>query len=1531
MPACTRRLVAALFIALPLGCATPPTPRLDTLPDALDARAERCSAAADARPDDPRAVACERFAFLRLDRRSALIERVRSRRLARPTDGRRWAAEGDALLAAEPEEAARIHQECLQAAAEPAWCHALHARHHLARGEADGALAAALKATAARPDVPEFAALEAIALARTGQIDAARTRVTPLLVGWPDRLEVQLAAGTVAVLGHDPAGAREAIARALTAAPDAAAPHLLAAELHRDLGDGEAAAAALRRAVAADRQAIGARRALAAQLVELDRPAAAVEVLSALAARRADDGQIALALGEALLATDAADRAQKMADAALAIDPDDRAALELAARAAIAAGRIDEGLALRPRLYRGPRAPAHREAIARALAHAGQFTRAESEFAAAVIHHPDSAAAWLAFARWFAARDKLDRAEGLLRHAIERQPLAAELHAALADIFERQGNRAGARLALAAAARLQPDEPAHEDELARVEFLDGELVEALARWERLIVDHPSADRPLRRLSAAYRALDEPDKALDLLQALVDRHPGDADLKGRLGETLLEAGRKEKAVGVLEQALAGGAEGERLRPLLATALADTGRTEDAVELFESAMQADPGNRPLRLTYAAFRTALGDRAGAVELYRAQLARDPADVDARAGLAALLGPAVVAAAVDPSSHPRALVDTELAALAARAPPAQSDSGGAVLRDERRVVVDAQGVAAIHHRRAILIQRPGGVERYQSAGVTFHVDSPPTVVRARTVTPDGQALPVPEADRAVQNPGAGTLLYGDGRRLELRFPAVEPGAIVDYEIVTRRPHPDITDAWWDGYVLANADPTVQARYTLDLPADARWMARAEGMGEPVEAEAEGRRTLVWQRDDLPAWRGETGGPLPSVRVSNLADWQSVGRWYMRLFGPRSQPTRDVAELARRLTRDAPDRRARIAAIYRHVERNIRYLGVEFGIGAYQPRPPESTLAQLKGDCKDMTALMVALLAALDIEAHPALIKPRGQGVFDAEHPSPGQFSHVLLYVPDPGGDLWLDATAGLGTLDAVPAQLRGRHALIVDGGGGRLVRIPAGDVQRNRLDEARTYRLTATGGGQQTSVLTLSGDLAGHARRTLLRVDDAAREALLSAPGHLLDQGRIPDRVQVDRLDDPAEPVVLTAELAHRDLVAVRLDGALVMPFDISVFTGGPLARFGAEDQSPAPRVFERRLRLEPPPGYTLDWRPLAAKIDGPIGLEVAEERRDGAVTITTRMRIEGGGLDEADRIELVATARELQALLDVDLVMLPGDGFDRVAFLQGIVAERPDQPDLQTYLGQALLEADRPFEAVMALDRALEADPDDEDARLLMSLAQRALGTAGEAEKRLRAAAERPDPSPQVLMGLAALLAEQGRIAEAEALLADKMTADSPAQLWVARIDLLMEAGRLADAAAVAEQGAAAQPDDATVLALRAQVAEGRGQPAEAIAAWRRALRAEPDNPRLLNNLAWSLRELPDFRDEAIGYAERSVELQPDVPAAWDTLAELLYRAGRVDAALAANRQSIERADDGEQRARYRMRRAQFMDRR
>lgn len=1508
------------------ACGGPPIKAPDPLPKAEtpEARAEVCGARVATAPNDAEAQRCWREALGRLRRLPEGVRILSRAREAKPDDARRWYFEIRARLGVDATAAVRVAGQCHTRLGDVPDCMLADALARERIGDFARALIFAEKATADRPDATAWATLTRLRLA-LGDLEGAATASAEALELGPNDPEAHTAAARLRLRQNELVGAAAHVERAMALAPDAAEPLVVRARLHLVHNRSAAAQADLRAAVAHDPEHAQARDVLARMLLDAGKVKAAIEHLNVLVDRFPRHARFMVRLGTALLRTGSAERALGWADLALGNDPDDLEALTLRTRALIRTGAVDDAAKLRPRIFRGDAAIQRRILIAREWARAGEPGRAESEFAAAVQAHPESPRTWRAYADWYVRRERFGRASTLLRKGIEASPDDAGLHADLATVFEKGDRRADARKALAEAARLAPDDPDHPDELARLEFLDREVDQAIGRWEGVLARHPRADRARLRLSQAYRAVGRLDDAVTHLENLTDHHPKDATLLGHLGEVLLMNRRKREAIPVLQRALSNGGDANTLRPLLATALADTGDTSKARAVFDAALAANPGNRALRLTYARFLERQQDPAGAADLYRAQLARNPDDTDARARLQALGQQA------DRLSWPAAANDPELRALAARA-STTARAGATVLRDERYVTVEPDGVAAVRHVRSILIRQASGAKRHGEASISFHAASAPKVVRARTLTPDGAALPVPDDARAIVNPHAGTPLYGDARNLKLRFAGVEPGAIIDYEVITRQPRPDLKGIWWDGYLLGNLEPTLEVRYELDVPAGTTVQFATPGLPAPRDKTRAGRRVLTWRRADLPAYDFERAQAtqVPAVYVSNLKRWADVDRWYAGLFHPQSVPDDAVRARAESLVKGLKTRRARIAAIYRDVERRVEYLGIEFGIGAYKPRPANATLARAKGDCKDMTALMVAMLTAVDIPAMPALVRPREQGGFIPNHASPGQFSHVLLYVPDPGGDLWLDATSGLGTLTAVPGALRGQKALVVDGKGGRLLDVPGGDAKRHVIQQTRTYELTATGGGRLSTQLHMTGDLAGLSRRRLLAIDDAGRRGLLGAPGYLLGNGRVPDVVEWDGLEDPTAPLTILGRQSDPDLVAVKLNGTLVLPFRLEVIADSPVANAAPETWFDTPRIFERRLKLVAPDGYSLDWRPLSyTGRTRDITLRVEETRAGSTAEVITRLTVKRGRLDAAGRAALLAELRRAEVVLERPLRMTPGAGFDQLGFLKGIAAERTNDATIQLHLGRALLDANQPLAAREAIQRAGELEPEQPAVHALLAATYVRVGDFIGAEAPLRLLTQRDDAAVPVYSTLATVLMEQERPEEAADVLAEGLQKhpDNPL-LRRRRIAALGKAGRGAEALREARKMALQTPDDPKLYALIGDIAGEMGANADAEEAYRAALALEPEMPRVLNNLAWLLRHDPARLKEAIRLAERALIQDPDGDATWDTLAELRLRSGDREGALHAIDEAAKRARTEERKAFYRRRRAAFV---
>jgi tetratricopeptide (TPR) repeat protein/transglutaminase-like putative cysteine protease len=1143
---------------------------------------------------------------------------------------------------------------------------------------------------------------------------------------------------------------------------------------------------------------------------------------------------------DALVATGDSASAVEVARRAAARRPASAALQERALTTRIAAGDAADALLDRPALYARPSGPEHRCAVARALSLAGLEDLAEAEWGAALEAHPDDPGIALAYAEAQLGYRRYDRAAAHLQEACRRHPRSAALAAAYARALEGTGDTDEALTAWATAGTLAPDDPGPADGRARTLLEAGRTEDAIAAWEDAVRRFPDHLEARMHLALALRLRDEPASVVTVLRPLAAIRPEDARAQTALGEALVAAGEAE-AIPVLRRALAAGAERRLALPLLARAMAEHGAPEEALALHVEALDADPGNAPLRFSLALFCLRLGDLACGESQLTALLARNPFDARARELLETVLSdhPDKVQRLLLTESYPSAQVDSELAVLASTVTPASGETLGTVLRDEREVTVAGGRVQRLLHRRSILVQRSGGAERYREIAISFNVHRPARVLRARRISPEGVEHALTPAERPVRDPHVGGPLHGDAREQVLIFEALEPGSIVDYEVEVPAPHPESLGAWWDRYVLANVDPTVRARYVLDVPVGETFRAEAPGMGPPTEVESDGRRRLTWERRGLEPTllAGPTPEAVASVSVASVSDWDGVARWYRALFEPQAVVTPRLAAEARRLVGGAVTRRAQVAAIFGPIEARTTYLGDELGLGAYQPRPAEQTLLRGLGDCKDLTALLAALLRAVGIPAWPALVRPDGPGVFGEDHPTPAQFTHVLLYVPDPQGDFWLDATARLGTVDAVPTVLRGRTALIVDDTGGRVLRIPGSDPARSRLEETLSLSPTPTGGGRMVRTVTARGGVAAEVRQRLLPLPPSDRPALLRSPGLLLGGRHRPGEVRVSGLDDPEGPLTLEATVETPDLVGLRTDGALVVRLDLDALVAPILS--GGGGRQLAGRTVARRLRLSPPGGRAaLAWSPLRLEEKGRFThLTVSERRgvRGAATEIEVRLRFESLPAEDAARASWLAEMEHLRAVLDRALVMKPGPGFDPSTLYEALMLERPADPQLAVLYVRALLGRGRLPEALSALDRGLAAHPGSAElARLYFDVL---------------AATEQPVPWSRV-----------------DALLAH--SASNP-EVWLSAGDL---AGR-SNAQERAEN------------------------------AYRRALALAPQSARALNNLAWLLRDRPGRETEALSLAERAVDAAPEMDAAWDTLAELRFASGDVTGAIAA----------------------------
>jgi len=186
---------------------------------------------------------------------------------------------------------------------------------------------------------------------------------------------------------------------------------------------------------------------------------------------------------------------------------------------------------------------------------------------------------------------------------------------------------------------------------------------------------------------------------------------------------------------------------------------------------------------------------------------------------------------------------------------------------------------------------------------------------------------------------------------------------------------------------------------------------------GIPAVQDAGGVQRWHLDRTNVVAIQAEDGTPsdyavYPRVDYSDDADWHEVAAWGSTLF--KVDPTLG-SDLERRLDAwraSGLKGQALVSAVLSLVQDDVRYFSASLGENSHRPKVPARTWADRAGDCKDKTALLVAILQRLGFDAKPALVSSSARNSLRDVLPAHGAFDHAIVRLQLDGHTWWLDGT---------------------------------------------------------------------------------------------------------------------------------------------------------------------------------------------------------------------------------------------------------------------------------------------------------------------------------------------------------------------------------------------------------------------------------------------------------------------------------------------------------------------------------------
>ena len=585
--------------------------------------------------------------------------------------------------------------------------------------------------------------------------------------------------------------------------------------------------------------------------------------------------------------------------------------------------------------------------------------------------------------------------------------------------------------------------------------------------------------------------------------------------------------------------------------------------------------------------------------------------------------------------------------------------------LTSEESVSFDAAGIATRSHyfRYRILTQK--GAQEWASTVVPWEpwLGKRP-VLRARVITPD---FSVHELDEKTVTEAPVTEndadLFSDSRVIRAPLPAVAPGAVVEEELRTEE-NPAFDGAGLvERFYFGSSVPVQHTLFTVEFPAKmpVSYDVRLLPDMKPQRSEAQGRVRIVFERgaaeaiDDVEPDTPYDDTIYPSVTISSGNSWQAMAAKYGALIDRQIDPSK-IAGLVNGLIRGKKTQEEKIAAVVNYLGRQVRYTGVEFGEASMFPRAPEETLNRKYGDCKDKSALLVAMLRSIGAPAYMALLRVGDLEDISPQVPGMGMFNHAIVYVAG-SEELWIDATDDHARIGELPIADQDRLALVIRPETTALVRTPLSASADNLLLEKREIRLSEYGPAQITEVSLPHGADESTYRR--LYADTENKNAKEQLGNYFKDQYLAEKLDQIDRTDpddlSTQFELTLESEKARRgntDLnsaaAAIRFEGLFTrLP---GVLKEKESNQGSDEDATaikkrvhdyllPEPFVTEWQYTIVPPLGYQPKPLPQSTDLDlGPAKLcEEFKSDKDGAVHATLRFDTVKRRLTPAEGAEL------------------------------------------------------------------------------------------------------------------------------------------------------------------------------------------------------------------------------------------------------------------------------------------------------
>jgi hypothetical protein len=400
------------------------------------------------------------------------------------------------------------------------------------------------------------------------------------------------------------------------------------------------------------------------------------------------------------------------------------------------------------------------------------------------------------------------------------------------------------------------------------------------------------------------------------------------------------------------------------------------------------------------------------------------------------------------------------------------------AVVRyDNTLIVVNSYDNLVYRNKRIVIVYNENGISD-QGTVVGYNENRKIKTLEAKIYDSNGEEIKkFREKDFEDVSAVSGGTLYSENRKKYLNYTPINYPYTIVYEVEIDFRSTAFVPSWnpiRDFYVS-----TENSEYKIINNSDTEVKIKSMNLdGYGIEKHNE----FHYSAKNLNAIKPEAYSPsfqtyAPKVRAALIDfdmegvkginnNWKDFGQWmYNELLTGTDAIPETVKEEVKLLTKDATTDTEKAKIVYNYMQNKTRYISVQVGIGGWKPMLALDVERLGYADCKGLSNYTKALLDAVGVVSHYAVIYG-GSDItsFDTEF-SATEGNHVVVCIPDVIQDIWLECTSQTNPFGFTAGFTDDRDALLITPEGGRIVHTTVYKTADNLQTTNATINITRDG----------------------------------------------------------------------------------------------------------------------------------------------------------------------------------------------------------------------------------------------------------------------------------------------------------------------------------------------------------------------------------------------------------------------------------------------------------------------------------